>query len=66
MAGQDIDVEALVAAYGRLRAAARAVVDAADYPAEDSRVYASQLRDLKRELEGVPQPTNKLTWMSPT
>jgi hypothetical protein len=42
--------------YLRLRAAAQQVIDAASYDGEDARVYACQLRDLKRELAGEPQP----------
>jgi hypothetical protein len=41
--------------YLRLRAAAQQVIDAASY-GEDARVHACQLRDLKRELAGEPQP----------
>lgn len=47
-------------AYRRLRRAAEKVVDAANYAAGDedeARVYASQLRDLKRELDGEPRPS---------
>ena len=60
------DYEALHEQHLRLRAAAQAVVDAADYPTandDEAKVYASQLRDLERELKGEPQP-NGLAWMS--
>lgn len=65
---RDTDYEALAESYRRLRRAAQAVVDASRYPADgdEGRVYESQLRDLARELRGDPQPTNRLTWMSPT
>ena len=61
-------VDALIEQHRRLRRAARAVVDTANYPAEGDklRVYRHQLEDLRRELDGVPQPCNRMTWMSPT
>lgn len=63
------DYEALAESYRRLRRAAQDVIDACNYPAhggQERRVYERQLQDLARELRGEPQPTNKLTWMSPT
>ena len=56
--------EALRERYIRLRRVARRVVDAAQYPSGDdeSRVYASQLRELERELDGEPQPS-AMAWM---
>ena len=63
------DYEILRDHYLRLRAAAQAVVDATNYPAkegEEATVYASQLRDLKRELAGEPQPQERMAWMSPS
>jgi hypothetical protein len=53
--------EALRRRYLRLRAAAQRVVEAASYD-EDARVYTSQLRELRRELAGEPQPHG--AWMS--
>jgi hypothetical protein len=47
------DYEALQEQYRQLRLAAERVVEAAEYPTadgEEARIYASQLRDLKREL----------------
>lgn len=61
----DEKLAAIEERYRRLAAAARAVIDAADYASDDedeARVYASQLRDLKRELDGEPQPNGM--WMS--
>ena len=69
MSVSENDYEALAESHRRLRRAARAVIDACSYEAGNGvepRVYASQLRQLERELEGVPQPCNRLTWMSPT
>ena len=60
------DYEALRERYLRLRQAAERVIDAADYASDgedEARVYASQLRDLRRELAGEPQP-HGLSWMS--
>jgi hypothetical protein len=50
------EYEVLRRKYLRLRKAAEKVVQAADYAAggDEPRVYASQLRDLKRELTGEP------------
>jgi hypothetical protein len=59
------DYEQLLHQYQRLHRAAQAVVDAADYASDgedEARVYASQLRALRRELEGEPQPQGM--WMS--
>ena len=52
------EYESVRQAYDRLRLAAQKVVEAADYEAagDEPRVYASQLRDLERELTGEPQP----------
>lgn len=69
MSVSESDYEALDESYRRLRRAARAVIDACCYEAgngAEPRIYASQLRQLERELEGVPQPSNRLTWMSPS
>ena len=52
--------------YLRLRQAAQRVLEAVDYALDgndEPRVYASQLRDLERELRGEPQPQG-LAWMS--
>jgi hypothetical protein len=60
------EYESLRQAYVRLRLAAQKVVEAADYATgsgDEPRVYASQLGDLRRELEGEPQP-HGLSWMS--
>jgi hypothetical protein len=57
--------EQLLQQYQRLQRAAQAVVDAADYATQgedEARVYASQLRTLRRELKGTPQPHGM--WMS--
>jgi hypothetical protein len=54
------EYEELREAHRRLRAAAERVLEASSYPTADgeqSRVYASQLRALRRELEGIPQPS---------
>jgi hypothetical protein len=54
------EYEQLQEAHRRLRVAAQRVIEAADYPpadGEQAKVYASQLRALRRELEGVPQPS---------
>jgi hypothetical protein len=61
----DSEYEVLRERYLRLRHAAETVVDAANYRLEgaEARVYASQLRDLERELKGEPQP-HGLAWMS--
>jgi hypothetical protein len=53
------EYESLRQAYVRLRLAAQKVVETGDEP----RVYASQLGDLRRELDGEPQP-HGLSWMS--
>jgi hypothetical protein len=55
--------EALRQRYLRLRAAAQHAADAASYDGEDARVYAHQLRDLRRELADEPR-RNGMTWMS--
>jgi hypothetical protein len=62
----DSEYEVLRERYLRLRLAAERVLDAASYPipeGHEPRVYASQLRDLERELKGEPQP-HGLAWMS--
>jgi hypothetical protein len=62
----DSEYEALRERYLRLRQAAEKVIDAADYALDgddEARVYATQLRDLERELRGEPQP-HGLAWMS--
>lgn len=59
------ELAAIRESHRRLRIAAQAVVDAAAYDV-DGRVYRSQLKTLERELAAVPQPTNRLCWMSPT
>ena len=57
--------EALREQHMRLRKAAEAVIVAASYPGSDEepRVYASQLKDLARELRGEPRP-RAMAWMS--
>jgi hypothetical protein len=55
--------EQLLERYVRLCIAVRGVLDAADYDGEDARIYKHQLADLRRELEGKPQP-NGLKFMS--
>jgi hypothetical protein len=55
--------EVLRERYLRLRVTSQRVLDAAAYDGEDARVYVNQLRDLKRELAGKPQP-NGMSWMS--
>jgi hypothetical protein len=57
------EYEQLLERYTRLCIAVRAVLDAADYDVEDGRVYQAGLADLRRELEGKPQP-NGLKFMS--
>lgn len=60
------EYESLRRAYVRLRLAAQKVIEAANYATgsgDEPRVYASQLRDLEREVAGEPQP-NGLSWMS--
>jgi hypothetical protein len=62
----DSEYEVLRERYLRLRRAAERVLEAASYPISEGaeqRVYASQLRDLERELRGEPQP-HGFTWMS--
>jgi hypothetical protein len=62
----DSEYEVLLDRYLRLRRAAERVLEAADYAVDgndETRVYASQLRELERELEGEPQP-HRLAWMS--
>jgi hypothetical protein len=59
-------LEALREQHRRLRVAAQAVIDAANYSAggdDEARIYRSQLRALGRELRGRPQPYG-LTFMS--
>jgi hypothetical protein len=60
------EYEQLRESYRRLRVAAERVLEAADYDTDgddEPRIYASQLRALRRELTGEPQP-NGMSWMS--
>jgi hypothetical protein len=62
--------DALRERYRRLRAAARAVVDGAESAGHPERplcgVEPHLIRTLRREVRGEPQPSAKLSWMSPT
>ena len=62
----DTGYEVLRERYLRPRRAAERVVNAGNYVLDgpdEARVYASQLRDLERELRAEPQP-HPLRWMS--
>jgi hypothetical protein len=61
-------LEALREQHRRLRVAAQAVIDAAQYATageDEARVVRLPATGLKRELDGKPQP-HGLAWMSVT